>query len=126
MNKMNPPRSTRAKKAVDDVIEEATATAKRVRASATKTARRASSRAADTIDDLDDDLHEVVDETRGRVGRAADRVSHAAHDLADNIRERDLITDVQDFARRNPGVMLVGAVLAGVALSQLVRRSDRT
>lgn len=126
MNNMNSPRSTRAKKAVDDVIEEATATAKRARASAGKTASRVRARAAETVEVLDDDLHEVADEARGRVGRAADRVSHAAHDLADNLRERDLVTDVQDFARRNPGVMLVGAVLAGVALSQLVRRSDRT
>lgn len=126
MNKMNSPRTSRAKKAVDDVIEEATATAKRVRASASKTAGTARRRAADTIETLDDDLHEVADDARGRVGRAADRVSHAAHDLADNIRDRDMVTDVQDFARRNPGVMLIGAVLAGVALSQLVRRSDRT
>lgn len=56
------------------------------------------------------------------VERAADGLNHLAH----NLRERDLgnmVGRVSDFAKRQPGVFLGGAVAAGFLLSRFLKSS---
>lgn len=120
MNKMNSVRG-KAAKAVDDVIEEATVTARRARSGTSSAKARASAAAHD----IADDLREVADETRSRARRAASRASSAAHDVVEDLRDRDMVADARDFARRNPGIVVAGALLTGAAIALLARRSDR-
>jgi hypothetical protein len=52
--------------------------------------------------------------------QAAERVGEVGHWL-ENREPRELISDLSDFARRRPGVFLVGAALAGVVAGRLTR-----
>lgn len=58
--------------------------------------------------------------------RVIDVVAKGVADLSEGLRSRNLgsvLTDVQGFARRNPGAFIAGAAIAGFALARFTRSS---
>lgn len=97
VNKMNS--RSRAAEAAEDVIAEASAKAKRARGAASRTAAKA----------------------EGAAREGLSRATEAFEDL----QSRDIVDDMRDLVRRHPAATLVGAVVVGAALSQIVLRSAR-
>ncbi len=61
-------------------------------------------------------------------GRVLGAVAGTVDDLSDGLRGQSigaLVTEAQSFARRNPGVFVAGAALAGFALARFARSSAR-
>jgi hypothetical protein len=87
-------------------------------------ARTQTQRLAHTVRQLAEDLGDM-----GKSGaedsptaNAVRQVAGRGHDLAARLEERGpqgLVSDLQDFARRRPGVFLAGAALAGFATARL-------
>lgn len=75
---------------------------------------KALKKAADAFHDEHQDS--IADYTR----RAADGLSRLSHDLRDKDLDT-LIDNVNDYARRQPGVFLGGAVAAGFLLSRFLK-----
>lgn len=82
-------------------------------------------RLVETSRTLGSDLEQMAD--NGPDGMAADvarQVAQKARDLGDMLDGRepsDILEDVRSFARRRPGVFLLGAMAAGVAVGRLAR-----
>lgn len=58
--------------------------------------------------------------------KVLDLVATNVADMSDRLRGRDLqsiLTDVQDFARRNPAAFVAGAAIAGFAMARFLRSS---
>ena len=65
-------------------------------------------------------------ERAGTVGQYAKQWADKCHDVATGIEDRGvtgLLQEAQDFARRNPGTFLLGAMVLGFAGGRLVRSS---
>jgi hypothetical protein len=63
-------------------------------------------------------------EAAGPLGDYMRQTSQRIHGMADRIDERGaqgIVDDVQDFARRRPGMFLAGAAFAGFVTGRLVR-----
>ncbi|WP_395672664.1 hypothetical protein [Phenylobacterium sp.] len=58
------------------------------------------------------------------VSQAADGIENFTRSLSD-MRPEEMADAVRDFSRRNPAVVLAGAVLAGVALGRFLRSSEQ-
>lgn len=129
--------ATHSKNAVDAVDTfGANASAK-----VTKTLEAARDLAGETIEDTRDSLSRSGDrltETLRRVaegpsensipGRMMSAVSHGVTSVAETFQDRnlsDIAADVRALARRNPGVVAVGAAVAGFALARFLRSSMR-
>jgi hypothetical protein len=83
-------------------------------------------RAAHQLHSVADELHEMAAKS-GQSGLAtevaqqtADRL-HGAASWLEGREPADLLASVRDFARRRPGVFLVGAAIAGLAAGRLTR-----
>jgi hypothetical protein len=79
-----------------------------------------------TLSSFSSDLQQMVDrsDTSGLAAELARQVADRARTLGDHLDGRepaDLIEDVRSFARRRPGVFLVGALAAGVVAGRLAR-----
>jgi hypothetical protein len=89
-------------------------------------AREGQRKAADSVRTLADQLQEMSQKSDG-TGIAPDLVQQAAeraHTVASWLERHepgDLLTEVRAFARRKPGVFLMGAALAGVVAGRLTR-----
>lgn len=89
-------------------------------------ARQGQQRAADGLHTLATQLRQMSEKTEqqgvvSEVARqAADRTDSAASWL-EHRQPGDLVDEVRRFARRKPGVFLLGAALAGVAVGRLTR-----
>ena len=129
--------ATHSKEAVDAVDTfGANASAK-----VSKTVAAAREMADEAIDDTRDALSRSGDrltETLRRVaegpsadsipGRVMTAVSHGMSSVAETFQDRnlsDIAGDVKALARRNPGVVAVGAAVAGFALARFLRSSMR-
>jgi hypothetical protein len=83
-------------------------------------------RLAGTLHELGDELRSMADRSESsgvatEVAReAADRV-HGLGDYVERNRPGDLLDDVRGFARRRPGMFLLGAAAAGVLAGRLTR-----
>lgn len=83
-------------------------------------------RAASGLRELGEELRAMSDRT-DRPGVAPDLVRHAAdraHQAAQWLDQREpgmVVNDVRDYARRNPGLFLAGAAIAGVIAGRLTR-----
>lgn len=92
----------------------------------TEQAREGQRKAADSVRTLADQLQEMSQKSDG-TGIAPDLVQQAAeraHTVASWLERHepgDLLTEVRAFARRKPGVFLMGAALAGVVAGRLTR-----
>ncbi|WP_341717207.1 hypothetical protein QQG74_25325 [Micromonospora sp. FIMYZ51] len=83
-------------------------------------------------------LHSLADEMRamadnggqdGPVSEVARQAAERVHGVAGWLERRepgDLLTEVRDYARRNPGTFLVGAALLGVVAGRLTRNLSAT
>ena len=92
----------------------------------TEQAREGQRKAADSVRTLADQLQEMSQKSDG-TGLAPELVQQAAeraHTVASWLERHepgDLLTEVRAFARRKPGVFLMGAALAGVVAGRLTR-----
>lgn len=83
-------------------------------------------RAAGGLRSLADEMRSMADQG-GQSGPVSELARHAAdrvHGAASWLEQRepgDLISEVRGYARRNPGVFLVGAALLGVVAGRLTR-----
>lgn len=89
-------------------------------------ARQGQQRAADGLHTLATQLRQMSEKTdeQGMAAEVARQASERAHGLASWLERRepgDLLDEVRRFARRKPGMFLVGAALAGVAVGRLTR-----
>lgn len=79
-----------------------------------------------TLQTFGDDLEQMASQG-GRSGLATDlarQVASRSRDLSNRLDGRepqDMVEDVRDFARRKPGVFLLGAVAAGVLAGRMTR-----
>ncbi|SFB90594.1 hypothetical protein SAMN04487968_102239 [Nocardioides terrae] len=82
-------------------------------------------RLAGTLRSFGDDLESMT--SQASPGLAADmtrQVSGYARSISDHLQNREpgeLLDDVRQFARRRPGVFLLGALVAGVAVGRMAR-----
>lgn len=90
-----------------------------------------SSQAAEQINQQASDLRAVSDSLRqqGKDGpaKAADRLAEYAEKVGGYLREKDgdaLLSDAEDFARRQPWVVGAGALALGFAASRLLKASS--
>ncbi|MDF9716888.1 hypothetical protein INN71_17440 [Nocardioides sp. ChNu-153] len=79
-----------------------------------------------TLGTLSDDLSQMADrsESSGLAVQAAREVADRTRSLQSYLDGRDpseLLDDARDFARRRPGVFLLGALVAGVVAGRVVR-----
>ncbi|GIG86031.1 hypothetical protein [Plantactinospora endophytica] len=86
-------------------------------------------RAASGLRALGEELRAMSERT-DRPGMATDLVRHAAdraQQAAQWLDQREpgmVVADVRDYARRNPGLFLAGAAIAGVLAGRLTRSRD--
>ncbi len=94
------------------------------RSQATEQARNGQQKAAGSLSALAEELRTLTD-GEGGSGPAHDLVrqaTDAVDGLAGHLRDRepaDLLADVRSFARRRPGLFLLGAAVAGVVAGRL-------
>jgi hypothetical protein len=90
-------------------------------------ARQQTDHLGDAIQDLGHKLHALADgrtEETGRVGDYTDRVADQVERIGVRVQELGFdgtVDELQRFARRRPGVFLLGAAAAGFAVSRLGR-----
>jgi hypothetical protein len=89
-------------------------------------ARQGQQRTADGLRTVATQLRQMSDksEEQGVASEVARQVADRTNDVASWLEHRepgDLLDEVRRFARRKPGVFLVGAALAGVAVGRLTR-----
>jgi hypothetical protein len=88
--------------------------------------------AADHIEGVARVLHDTVDQLRQRspgvVTDYAERAVQSLDSFANSLRDRDvrdLVTQVEDFARRQPVIFLAGSVAVGFALARFLKSSSQ-
>lgn len=89
-------------------------------------ARQGQQRAADGLRTVADQLQQMSEKSDnpGVAQEVARQAAERTHGVASWLEHRepgDLIDEVRRFARRKPGVFLLGAALAGVAVGRLTR-----
>ncbi|WP_051807166.1 hypothetical protein [Streptomyces sp. NRRL F-2664] len=116
-----------AKEQAAQVMGEATAQARdlvgELRTQLTGQAGTQTQRLADNVRRLSDELRELgengkPDSTMAGVAR---QIADSGRQVADHVAQRGpdgLVTDLQNFARRRPGVFLAGAALAGFVIAR--------
>ncbi len=117
----------------DDVRSQSASKMRQAQETAAKTANEQKNRAAQSVSSLADALREtgqhMQDNNQGAFGdmadRAADRLEQFSHDLQ-NKSVGDMVDDIEDFARRDPGLFLGGAFLAGLLGARFFRSSTPT
>lgn len=128
------------KKNLDDTRESAKRSAGSAAESISEAATSVRDAAAERVSDARDTLSETSDRLADTLRRAADRANvHAIKDgvvaavssgfaaTAGALRERsvaDIARDVQESARRNPGLFIAGAAVLGFAFARLLSASS--
>lgn len=89
-------------------------------------ARHGQQRAADGLHTVATQLRQMAEngDEKGVVSEVARQAADRTHSVASWLERRepgDLVNEVRRFARRKPGVFLLGAALAGVAVGRLTR-----
>ncbi|SEM98544.1 hypothetical protein SAMN04488003_107109 [Loktanella fryxellensis] len=124
----------RAKHIVDDVTAQAktvaTETKDTILGEVSQRADAVKGAAATEVGNVAAALRKAAQESRS--GSAQERtfgqIADTLADASDAISNKDLgtaISDIGEFARRNPLTFLAGAALAGFAVSRFVKASDR-
>jgi len=131
MNKTLSSRTTKAASAVraktGKLADDAENAATRARTGARGGASKARAAVADRADEMADGLNDAGDGTAS-LPRVSDGFPDGVSRINDSPGGRglsDVMQDAQDFARRNPAVVVVGALIAGLVLSRVVRSPDR-
>lgn len=93
-------------------------------------AQQQTDRVAGTVRNLGEQLHALAEGRTDQAGIVADYAREAAqrvHGLASRLDERGFdgaIDDVKRFARRRPGMFLLGAAAAGFAVGRILRNAN--
>jgi hypothetical protein len=115
-----------AKTVAGEARQQVGAVAQDLRSRAVNEVEEQTKRAAGSLRHWADDMaglaeHAASDSpARSLATQVADR-GHRAADYLDRQGVDGVLTDVQDFARRRPGMFLGGALLAGMAVGRLVK-----
>jgi len=86
-------------------------------------------RAADQVHGVAQALRRTAEGVKGEndlVGRYAEQAAETVERFADTVRERrigDLVSELDDFARRSPTLFLLGAVAAGFVVGRFMAAS---
>ncbi|MET9960024.1 hypothetical protein ABZ128_13330 [Streptomyces sp. NPDC006326] len=116
-----------AKEQASDVVGEATVQAKdlvgELRNQLQDQAHTQTRRLADNVRKLAGELREMSDHSTSDSPAAGlvRQIADGGHQVAEHLEKRGpdgLVSDLQDFARRRPGVFLAGAALAGFAVAR--------
>ncbi|MEU9035140.1 hypothetical protein AB0D45_09525 [Streptomyces sp. NPDC048352] len=116
-----------AKEQAAQVVGEATAQARdlvaELRTQLTGQAETQTQRLAENVRRLSQELHELTENGKpdSTVTDMARRVADGGQRLAAHVEQKGpdgLVSDLQDFARRRPGVFLAGAALAGFVIAR--------
>jgi hypothetical protein len=115
-----------AKEVVAETTRQARDLAGEARSQVRQQANGQRDRAVGGLRTLGDELNSMAEQggQSGVATEVARQLSTRANDLAGYLEQRepgDLVNEVRDFARRRPGVFLLGAALAGVAAGRLVK-----
>ena len=125
-----------AEKAQEKVSETTSAAKEQAKRAAAQVTGQAKStvdtRMADAADDIDSvadavrkTSHEIGNENE-MVGRYGERIAEQLDGISSYLNEKgveDVLTDLQDFARRQPAVFLGGAFMLGMVVGRFVRSS---
>ncbi|MFJ4567324.1 hypothetical protein ACIP4U_27230 [Streptomyces caelestis] len=120
-----------AKAVAGEARQQAGAVAQDLRGRAMHEVEEQTRRAAGSLRQWADDLAGLAENARsgsparGLAAQAADG-GHRAADYLDEQGAEGALTDVQDFARRRPGMFLGGALLAGLAVGRLVKAAGKS
>ena len=109
--------ATQARRVVDDARRQVTSTLD-------EQARGQQDRLGGTLRSLGEELDEMAQHGSGMAGDLARDAADRTRELGRYLSEREpgeLLDDVRDFARRRPGVFLLGALTAGVVVGRLAR-----
>ncbi|MGY1584652.1 hypothetical protein [Streptomyces sp. MN13] len=115
-----------ARTVVDQAKAQAGGVARDLRGRVVEQADTQTRRGAGTVRQWADQLSALADKAeedspaKNAVAQAAERGRRAA-DYLDRRGAEGLVSDVQDFARRRPGLFLGGALLAGFATARLAK-----
>ncbi|MFE9933646.1 hypothetical protein [Streptomyces sp. NPDC005533] len=116
-----------AKEQAAKVVGEATAQAHdlvgELRTQLTGQAEAQTQRLAENVRRLSDELRELGENGKpeSTMAGVARQIADSGRQVADHVENRGpdgLVTDLQSFARRRPGVFLAGAALAGFAVAR--------
>ncbi|GGU24933.1 hypothetical protein [Streptomyces lavendofoliae] len=116
-----------AKEQVAGLTQEATAQARdlvgELRGQLRDQAHSQTQRLAENVRQLSDELREMSENGKpdSGVGGVVRQISDGGRQVADRLEQRGpdgLVSDLQDFARRRPGVFLAGAALAGFVVAR--------
>ncbi|MFD9393985.1 hypothetical protein ACFWBB_25580 [Streptomyces sp. NPDC060000] len=120
-----------AKAVAGEARQQVGAVAHDLRSRAMNEADEQAKKAAGSLRQWADDLAGLAEHAqsdspaRGLATQAADS-GHRAADYLDEQGVDGVLTDVQDFARRRPGMFLGGALLAGLAVGRLVKAASKS
>ena len=126
--------STQAKSVVNDVTEQAKSVAhdakETIKSEVTARADAAKGAAAQEVGNVASALRKAASESRtgSPQERTFGQIADTLADASDAISNKDLgtaLSDVGNFARRNPLTFLAGAALAGFAVSRFAKASER-
>lgn len=116
-----------ARTVADEARRQATTLLDQARSEVEQQAAGQRDRAVELLRSFSDDLEKLLAGDGGQDGLAADLARQAAerareltHQLADR-QPGAILDDVRGYARRRPGVFLVGALAAGVVVGRLAR-----
>lgn len=125
-----------AEKAQEKVSETASAAKEQAKRTATQVTDQAKSTVDTRMADVADDIDSVADAVRKTsheigsenevVGRYGERIAEQLDGISSYLNEKgveDVLTDLQDFARRQPAVFLGGAFMLGMVVGRFVRSS---
>ncbi|MFD3759232.1 hypothetical protein [Streptomyces sp. NPDC058622] len=116
-----------AREQAANVVGEATAQARdlvgELRTQLTGQAETQTQRLAENVRRLSQELRELGDNGKpdSTMADVARQIADGGHQVADHVEKRGpdgLISDLQSFARRRPGVFLAGAALAGFVVAR--------
>ncbi|WP_424929755.1 hypothetical protein [Amaricoccus tamworthensis] len=125
----------KAKAAANDARNEIRSSAEKVTETVTSEAaayaKSAKSTTADEISDVASALRTAADELRSGSpqARTFSQIADGLADASEALRDRDLgetVSDVNNFARRNPLAFLGGAALVGFAATRFAKASSGT
>jgi hypothetical protein len=85
-------------------------------------------RLAETLRSFSDDLDTMASDRNGLAADLTQQVAQRARDLSTQLGSKDpqdLLQDVRNFARRKPGLFLLGSLTAGVVAGRLLRGAQQ-
>ena len=115
-----------AKQVASDVRDQARGLLTETRTQVEDQSRTQRDRLVETIRSFSDDLDGMAEQRGGLASDAAREVANRARSFGQRLDGREpaeLLDDLRSFARRRPGIVLAGSVIAGVVVGRFLRGS---